>query len=195
VGTVSAPVLCEPLVALVPLQPPEAVHEVALVELHVSMEAPPTAMDIGFAVNITVAAPEPEMVTLAVAIVLAPPAPLQTNEYDVVAVSAPVLWVPLVALAPLQPPEAVHEVALVELHVSVDAPPLATEVGDALMDAVGVESIGLLLLPPPQAAINKAAQAGATRKISHRKDGPAPLAIFNRHGCSTRLGKQELTVM
>ena len=41
-----------------------------------------------------------------------------------VAVSAPVLWLPLVASAPLQPPEAVHDVALVELHVSVDAPPL-----------------------------------------------------------------------
>ena len=44
---------------------------------------------------------------------------------------APVLCVPLVALAPLQPPVAVHEVALVELQVSVEAPPLATEVGFA----------------------------------------------------------------
>ena len=164
--------LCEPLVALVPLQPPEAVHEVALVELHVSMEAPPMAMDVGFAVSVTVAT-APDNVTVAVAIVLAPPAPLQTNEYDVVAVSAPVLSVPLVALVPLQPPEAVHEVALVELHVSIDAAPLATEVGDALMDAVGVESIGVLLLPPPQAAMNKAAQAGANRKAKHRKDGSA----------------------
>ena len=185
--------LCDPLVALVPIQPPEAVHEVALVELHVNMEAPPLATDIGFAVSVTVAAPEPDTVTLAVAIVLAPPAPLQTNEYDVVAVSAPVLWLPLVALVPLQPPEAVHEVALVELHVSIDAPPLATEVGDALMDAVGVEDIGVLLLPPPQAAMNKAAQAGANR--NHREDRPAPLAILNRDGCSTTLGKEELTVM
>jgi hypothetical protein len=169
VGTVSAPVLCVPLVALVPLQPPEAVHEVALVELHVSREAPPTAMDVGFAVSITVAA-VPDNVTVAVAIVLAPPAPLQTNEYDVVAVSALVLSVPLVAFVPLQPPEAVQDVALVELHVSIDVPPLATEVGDALMDAVGVESIGVLLLPPPQAAMNKAAQAGANRKANDRKE-------------------------
>ena len=46
-----APVLCVPLVALLPLQPPVAVHEVALVELHVSVELPPLAITVGFAVN------------------------------------------------------------------------------------------------------------------------------------------------
>ena len=51
--------------------------------------------------------------------------------------SAPVLCVPLAPSAPVQPPEAVHEVALVELHVSVDAAPLAIVVGAALSDAVG----------------------------------------------------------
>ena len=38
---------------------------------------------------------------------------------------------------PLQPPEAVHEVALVELHVRVDVPPLGSVVGEALREAVG----------------------------------------------------------
>ncbi len=56
---VSAPVLCEPLVALVPLQPPEAVHEVALVELHVTVDVPPLATDVGFAARVTVAAGTP----------------------------------------------------------------------------------------------------------------------------------------
>ncbi len=55
----------------------------------------------------------------------------------VVAVRAPVLAVPLAAFVPLQPPEAVHEVAFVELHVKVAAPPLATLVGLADSAAVG----------------------------------------------------------
>ena len=62
--------------------------------------------------------------TVAVATLLEPPAPLQVNEYDVVAASGPVLWLPLAALLPFQPPEAMHEVALVEIQVSVEAPPL-----------------------------------------------------------------------
>ena len=84
--------LCVPLAALLPLQPapmPEAVHEVALVELHVSVELPPLAMDVGFAVNATVGAGA--TVTVAVTTLLVPPVPLQLNEYDVVAVSALVL--------------------------------------------------------------------------------------------------------
>ena len=44
-------------------------------------------------------------------------------------VSAPVLAVPLVALTPLQPPDAVHAVAFVVLQVSVDEAPLATLAG------------------------------------------------------------------
>jgi hypothetical protein len=55
----------------------------------------------------------------------------------VLVVSAPVLCVPLVDNAPLQPPEAMHEVALVELQVKV-APVLPlTAVCDALSEAVG----------------------------------------------------------
>ena len=53
------------------------------------------------------------------------------------AVSAPVDWLPEVALAPDQPPEAVQEVALVEDQVSVEDPPLATDAGFAASDTVG----------------------------------------------------------
>ena len=74
----SAPVLWLPLIALVPLHPPEAVHEVALVELHVRVEAPPLATDVGLAASVTVAAGT--MVTVAVATLLAPPAPVQVSE-------------------------------------------------------------------------------------------------------------------
>jgi hypothetical protein len=53
------------------------------------------------------------------------------------AVSAPVDWLPEVALAPDQPPEAVQEVALVEDQVSVEDAPFATDVGFAASDTVG----------------------------------------------------------
>jgi hypothetical protein len=49
---------------------------------------------------------------------------------------------PLFANAPLQLPEAVHEVALVELHVSVEDPPLATVDGTAVKVAVGMIATG-----------------------------------------------------
>ncbi len=73
--------LCVPLVALLPLHPapvPEAVQEVALVELQVSVDAAPLATDVGFAVSVTVGMGT--MVTVAVATLLVPPAPLQVSE-------------------------------------------------------------------------------------------------------------------
>jgi hypothetical protein len=56
----------------------------------------------------------------------------------VLALSAPLDWEPLIALLPDQPPEAVQDVALVDDHVSVDAPPLATVLGVALKLTVAV---------------------------------------------------------
>src|ERR1700722_18883789 len=141
VVAVREPVLCMPLVALLPLQPapaPEAVQDVALVELQVSMEVPPLAMTEGLATNVAVGM----ILTRTVDAALVPPVPVQVKEYELGIVIAPVLCVPFVALLPLQPPEAVQEVALVELQVSVDVPPLAIEVGAAPRDAVG---FGLLV--------------------------------------------------
>ena len=93
---VRAAVLFVPLVALVPLQPPMAVQDVALVELHMSVEVLPLAIEVGFAVNVTVGTGA--TLTVAVAMLLVPPAPPQLNRYVVVAVRAPVLRVPLVPL-------------------------------------------------------------------------------------------------
>ena len=70
-----------------------------------------------------------------------PPGPLQVNVKLVVALSAPVDWLPLVALAPLQPPDAVQLVALVELHVSVEDPPLLTVIGFAVNVTVGAGAL------------------------------------------------------
>ena len=50
----SAPVDCEPLVALPPDQPPEAVQAVALVVDQLRVELLPLTMELGLAVKLTV---------------------------------------------------------------------------------------------------------------------------------------------
>jgi len=55
---VSAPVDCEPLVALPPDQPPEEVQAVALVDDHVRVELPAEAIVLGLALMLTVGAGE-----------------------------------------------------------------------------------------------------------------------------------------
>ena len=52
-------------------------------------------------------------------------------------VTGPVLSVPLVGLLPVQPPEAVQEVALVEDQVRVDVEPMPTLVALVLIVTVG----------------------------------------------------------
>ncbi|HEY6482043.1 MAG TPA: hypothetical protein VIY54_00795 [Steroidobacteraceae bacterium] len=70
-----------------------------------------------------------EITTLTVAAALIPPEPLQLSEYVAEALSAPVLAVPLGGSVPLHDPEAVHVVAPVALHFSVELEPLASTVG------------------------------------------------------------------
>ena len=55
--------------------------------------------------------------------------------------SAPVDCVPLVALLPDQPPEAVQAVALAEDHFRVELAPVASVLGLALMLTVGVDEV------------------------------------------------------
>jgi hypothetical protein len=55
---VSAPVVCEPLAALVPDQAPEAVQEVALLADQVRAELLPLTTLLGLAVKVTVGAGE-----------------------------------------------------------------------------------------------------------------------------------------
>jgi hypothetical protein len=166
---VRAPVLAVPLAAFVPLQPPEAVHEVALVELQVNVDVPPLATLVGLADSAAVGRAMAVTVTVALAGALVPPAPEQVNAYVVLAVRAPVLTVPLVVLVPLQPPEAVHEVALVELHVKLAAPPLSTTVVDALSTAVGAGGTGVAGVDPePPQATNANAAALVNAVIKNR---------------------------
>jgi hypothetical protein len=89
---VSAPVLCEPLLAFAPANvPPVPVQAVALVELQVSVEAAPLSTAVGFAVNVAVGTGLAVTVTMAETAELVPPEPVQVREYVVVAVKAPVL--------------------------------------------------------------------------------------------------------
>jgi hypothetical protein len=112
----------------------------------------------GPAASVTVAAGM--TVTVAVATLLLPPVPEQTSEYEEATPSAPVPWLPLVALVPLQAPEPVHDVALVELHVSVAAAPLTTAVGFAVSVVVAaaitvIVAVTTLLAPPAPVQINE----------------------------------------
>jgi hypothetical protein len=54
VVTVRGPVDSLPFVGLTPLHPPDASHLVAFVVLHVSMDVPPPATVVGFAVSVSV---------------------------------------------------------------------------------------------------------------------------------------------
>ena len=163
-----------------PFQPPEAVHDVALVELHVSVEAVPLITELGVAVSVT--AGRAPTVTVAVATLLAPPEPVQVSVYDVVAVRAPVLWLPLVASTPLQPPEAVHDVAADELQISVEAVPLLTVVCAAPRDAVGCGGLVEGVTPAPPHAANTRDAATDTNRIPGSRD---LIVITIRAQCGT----------
>lgn len=130
-----APVACEPLVATDPLQAPDAVQEVALVEDHARFELAPLETLMGLAVSETVGGVA-DTVTVA-DWAAEPPFPVQVRVYFVVAVSAAVVWEPVVASEPPQPPEAVQAVALVDDHERDEVAPLLTVVGVALKVTAG----------------------------------------------------------
>jgi hypothetical protein len=132
---VSAPVLCEPLVALLPVQPPVAVQLLAFVLLHVSVELDPDAMLCGLAPSDTVGGGAVTVTTTLLCV--DPPAPEQSSVYVVVVVSAPVDCVPLTPLLPDQPLLAVQLVASVVDHVSVELLPLTMLVGFPVNVSVG----------------------------------------------------------
>jgi len=155
---VSAPLDCDPLTALLPDQPPEAVHAVALVEDQVKVDAAPLFTVLGVAETLTVGA---GVLTDTVADCVAlPPVPVQVSTYVALALTAPVGCEPLSALAPDHAPEAVQVVAFVETHVKLELPPLATVLGLALILTVAV-GFGLTVtvvdcaaLPPVPLQVN-----------------------------------------
>jgi hypothetical protein len=168
VAALSALVIALPLGGSLPLQPPEAVHAVALVELQLSVVAAPLTTEAGLAVSAIVGGEGATTVTVTVDVAGAVPAPpAHVSVKLVVAFSGPVLALPLVGSAPLQPPEAVHAVAFAELHISVAALPVCTVVGFAFSVAVGVTAIvtaavaGELPVAPVQLSVKVVAALSA----------------------------------
>jgi hypothetical protein len=115
------------------------VQAVALLEVQVRVDALPLLMLAGLALNDTVGAGD-DTVTVADCDA-EPPAPVQVRVNFVVAVSAGVVCEPAVASAPLQPPEAVQAVALVEDQVSADVAPLLTVAGFAVRVTAGAGEV------------------------------------------------------
>jgi hypothetical protein len=156
-----------------------------LVEDQVSVEDEPFATVVGFAVIETAGngGGGPFTVTVADALAL-PPAPVQVMEKLVVVLTAPLLSLPEVAFVPDQPPEAVQEFAPVDDQLRVEAWPLATVVGFAMSDAVGVDgggaggAGGVPPPPPPQCASRKH-ESTATNKRAALLHIPAKYGFRN----------------
>jgi len=130
-----APVDWLPLVATAPDQPPDAVQLVAFVEDQDKVEFDPLVTLVGLALSETVGVgADTEIVTDWAAL---PPGPVQVSVNCVALVRFGVLCEPLVASAPLQPPEAAQEAAFVDDQVSVDAAPLLTVLGFPVSVTVG----------------------------------------------------------
>ena len=130
----------DPLSALVPLHPPEAVHAVALDAVQLRVLLPPLDTELGEAVKLTAGGDSGgagETVTVTDCVALAPPVPVQVSVNVDVEVRPVRASVPLSALLPVQPPLAVHTVALAAVQASVDVPPFATVVGVADSVTVG----------------------------------------------------------
>jgi hypothetical protein len=132
------PVVCDPVRAFVPDQPPEAEQDVALEEVQVSVELVLLAMVVG-------AAEMPTEGGFALIDTVAdwaavPPVPVQVNVKVVLAVSAPEDCEPLTALVPDHPPEPEHEVAFFAVQVSVVEAPEVTVLGLAVSVTEGAEA-------------------------------------------------------
>jgi hypothetical protein len=152
-------VLCVPLVGWLPVHAPEAVHVVAFVEDQLKVVLLPLVTLEGLALKFTVGAGVAAVTDTVTDCVADPPAPVQVAVYFVAALSAAVDCVPAGAIVPLQPSDATQEVALVEDHVNVDLPPLATVVGLAVRVTVGagvvtVTVVDCAALPPLPEQVN-----------------------------------------
>src|SRR5689334_4631181 len=106
VAVVRLPVLCVPAVAFVPVQPPDAVHDVAFVDDHVSVLAELLLTDVGAAVSVAVGAGVAPVTDTDALAWPEPPLPVQLSVNVAFAFKAPVLSLPETAFAPLQPPLA-----------------------------------------------------------------------------------------
>jgi hypothetical protein len=101
---------------------------------------------------------------------LVPPEPLHVTTKVASSPSAPVLRLPLGSNVPLQLPDAVHDVALAEDHVSVVAPPASIVVLDASRDAVGSAVTGVDPPPQPESIDTPPSMIKAMKRMKFRSE-------------------------
>jgi hypothetical protein len=70
---------CDPLVAWLPLHPPEATQDVAFVVDQLKVDALPLVMELGLAARLTVGAGAGDVTETVAAWVALPPAPVQVR--------------------------------------------------------------------------------------------------------------------
>ena len=133
---VSAADVSLPEVPLLPLQAPDAVQLVALVDDHVSATVEPDVTLLALTFNVKTGA----AFTLTMTVTdfcAVPPAPVQLSVNVPFELSAAVCSVPDTALLPAHAPEAVHPVALLADQLSVEWPPAVTDMGLAVIVRAG----------------------------------------------------------
>ncbi len=127
-----------------------------------SGEIPAARVNFAFRFKLPLVAEQDErLIATVAALCVVPPAPVQLNEYVVECVRAPVLWVPLVDLAPVQPPDAMHVLAAVVDQVIIELPPLLTDPGVAVMVTTGPAAAVMEDISLPESALVDAAVAVA----------------------------------
>jgi hypothetical protein len=102
--------------------------------------------------------------------------PPHVKENIVAAVRGPLLWLPLLASVPLQPPEAVQELAFVALQVRVVASPRLTTLLATLSETCAIAGCAVEEPPPPPHATNIMVAAAPTNGVENRI---LPLNIFS----------------
>ena len=115
----SAATISLPLVVRAPLQPPDALQVSALLEDQLSDVDSPAATSAGDAASDTVGGVSWTWTVTVTVCDAVPPEPAHVNVKLVVAPSAGVEVVPLVARLPVHPPELVHEVEFVAAQLRV----------------------------------------------------------------------------
>ena len=134
-------IVCDPDSDFVSDHPIEAEQLVALEELQVRIDVSPVSISIGFATRSTVGGSTCAC-TVTVVLSFADPAVFVHVILYVVVMVGLTVCEPVIVLVPDQPWDALHDVACVELQVSIELPPFWIDEGLAIIVTVGSRSFG-----------------------------------------------------
>ena len=140
----NGPTLCEPLVATLPDQPPDAAQLVAFVADHVSVLEPPLVTFVGLAVNVVTGAlggGAAATCALADALVV-PPRPTQLSLYVCEVCNGPTDPDPSTSCRPFQSPEALQRNEPLDDHDNVAVAPAETLAGLTAIETIGAVDVG-----------------------------------------------------